>query len=391
MFFFKFVVRYVTGVLFINSVGGFPISKTVLMPSNALIQRHKKLSNLSEERNLFSCCFVFKLNTNQEIEIPLLGKFISSKGNFSLDSVTGILTNGKGVKSDANIIFSSCNPVFRSIETIRCLYTLFYEKVKTSRDSTEADKNQVMLLTTLGDRLDQDSSRVMRLTDSETKALYVLQHKYVIDNIIDALCEQINKIASDPQITSIEFHGCTTRDMCPLCFTNMNIIQYLCNIPGEYRDGEFSFLRYLKYILTQPIKKAFNQSHINAVTGKTYAIQNCPTKMFISSTREDKANLNFSGEDEGEQDNYLHQFRILNTTSSANAFVSTVKRREDKETQTNTKTGEKIDKETQKDIITDAEIFEEKENIESEEPLQEADTEDQEKVQRSMCPSCDII
>ncbi|MDR1665617.1 MAG: hypothetical protein LBR62_01030 [Puniceicoccales bacterium] len=48
------------------------------------------------------------------------------------------------------------------------------------------------------------------------------------------------------RITAIVFHGCTTRDMCALCSTNMNIVQYL----GNKGAGE-SFLGYLRSSLIE--------------------------------------------------------------------------------------------------------------------------------------------
>ena len=61
-------------------------------------------------------------------------------------------------------------------------------------------------------------------SDSELHALYVLQC------MVDDIALKIASIASkDEKITAIEFHGCTTRDMCPLCYTNMNCMQFLAN------------------------------------------------------------------------------------------------------------------------------------------------------------------
>ena len=133
----------------------------------------------------------------------------------------------------------------------------------------------------------------MRATDSEAGALYVLQHKYVIDNIINQLCSQI---PAGAQITSIEFHGCTTRDMCALCFTNMNIIQYLCNNTNPYDERQFSFLRYLKHRLSNLGRLA----------------EDCSAKMFISSIEALGNNLNFQAPalTDGEGENFLYQFRV---------------------------------------------------------------------------------
>ena len=242
----------------------------------------ESVKNPSNERNLFCCCFVFKLSNGQEKEIPLKGKFVPKDERLFPLKVIQLLTNFVGISDESNVILASCNPFYQLETTINQLYKTFFNKIESSQAQTSpADKNQGMILKALGSRLDGNSSRAMRLTDSETKAIYVLQHKYVIDNIIDELCKQINSLQGTPQITSIEFHGCTTRDMCPLCFTNMNIIQYLCNDPAPYDSKQFSFLKYLKHILTAPITEAFNNKHTNAIKAKRYANPNCPTKMFI--------------------------------------------------------------------------------------------------------------
>lgn len=275
------------------------MAKTI-RPCTALQTKHDELSKAvnapAENRNLFCCCFIFKLANGNEIEIPLLKKFIPNNRQFPT-TVIDLLTNNTQIDENANMIFSSCNPIYKAIGTINDLYNTFCDNIKNNPDSTPSDKNQAMILKTLGQRLDQGSSNAMRLTDSETKAIYVLQHKSVIDNIIDELCEIMNSDNSS-QITSIEFHGCTTRDMCPLCFTNMNIIQYLYN----NNSTRFSFLKYLKDTL-------ITKKHPN--TNTSYANSNLTTKMFISSTIIDTNNLNFSENIEEKQDNSLHQFRIL--------------------------------------------------------------------------------
>ena len=295
-------------------------TKTQIIASPYPLQkRHKKLKYspyVSDKKNYFSCCFVFKLNTKQEIEIPLLKIFVST--GVKKQIIDECHLKKITIQQKNPFVFVSHEP---NIEVYNCLSNLHLQFYSSVNNDTAATKNQAMLLKAINerqifkkDKLGEEKNaviNVMRSTDSEAGALYVLQHKYVIDNIIDELCKQVNSLPGTPQITSIEFHGCTTRDMCPLCFTNMNIIQYLCNDTAHYDSNQFSFLKYLKHILTDPITEAFNNKHTNAIKAKRYAIPNCPTKMFISSTRVDDKNLNFQGDGEGEQDNYLHQFRIL--------------------------------------------------------------------------------
>lgn len=61
-------------------------------------------------------------------------------------------------------------------------------------------------------------------SDSELHALYVLQ--CMVDDIALKIA---NIVTEGEKIVKIEFHGCTTRDMCPLCYTNMNCMQFLAN------------------------------------------------------------------------------------------------------------------------------------------------------------------
>lgn len=61
-------------------------------------------------------------------------------------------------------------------------------------------------------------------SNSELHALYVLQC------IVDDIAQKIKQIVPEGEkIATIEFHGCTFRDMCPLCYTNMNCMQFLAN------------------------------------------------------------------------------------------------------------------------------------------------------------------
>lgn len=61
-------------------------------------------------------------------------------------------------------------------------------------------------------------------TDSESHALYVLS------KMVNRIAAKVkNRLGADEKIQRIEFHGCSTRDLCPLCYTNMNCVQFLAN------------------------------------------------------------------------------------------------------------------------------------------------------------------
>ena len=221
------------------------------------------------------------------------------------------------------LVFRSHVPDQTVYDSLAALHLNFLSKV--GRDDA-ATKNQAMLLSALDERSVSRNGNVrpdvwsaMRSTDSEAGAIYVLQHKYVIDNIIDVLCEVMHTLPVHLQVTSIEFHGCTTRDMCALCFTNMNIIQYLSNDAGPYNTMEFSFLRYLRHILTHPITLDFHRVCENATIGRQYATPDCFTKMFISSITEVGNNLNFQApvRAAGEGEDFLYQFRVVSPEARA--------------------------------------------------------------------------
>ncbi len=293
--------------------------RLVPAPGDSLQGRHSALAHdvaYPPSGNCFSCCFVFRLSSGEEVEIPLFRDLVlrnHPRRKFVNADKLAVLAE----PSEANIIFKSHDGDTDVYSKIKFLYEHFIDKVRqNSTTENSATKNQAMLLIALKDRAKDergewrmDVLRAMRSTDSEAGALYVLQHRYVIDNIINQLCSQIPVGA---QISSIEFHGCTTRDMCALCFTNMNIIQYLCNDTSAYNPMEFSFLRYLKHVLTQPISAEFQREHTNAEVARTYATPECSVKMFISSTRVDNDNLNFQTPalTEGEGENFLYQFRM---------------------------------------------------------------------------------
>lgn len=132
-----------------------------------------------------------------------------------------------------------------------------------------------------------------RITDSEIRALSVLGNAKVIANIVKEIKNQ-----NIQDITHIEFHGCTTRDMCGLCFIRMNMWQELSNAKCED-----SFICKLKKALKfQGItfqKDLFLTTYISSLT-----------------SAEDEHNLNFRIDElqDKPKDQYVHQMRITTET-----------------------------------------------------------------------------
>ena len=233
--------------------------------------------------NLFICTFIFHTFQKKTFEISLKQGFCKKQDLFPNQKETkGMIETLLFESSDYDInVYSSLKEIHDTFKNI------------ANRLPDKCLKNQAMLLDELNNRaIDKkrywhfDILRAMHTTDSEAKAIYILQQKYVIDNIIKELKA---KIPQNDYVTNIEFHGCTTNDMCGFCFTNMNIIQFLAN---NDTSTNFSFLKYLKEEL----------KHEELIPS---------TKMFISSTKPFPFNTNFFEETiQNTNEECLYQFRI---------------------------------------------------------------------------------
>lgn len=103
-------------------------------------------------------------------------------------------------------------------ESKNILQKLFFDYILTVISRSQP------IQTTTGVKNGDLAHYCMYNSDSELHALYVLQH------IVDDIAVKIANIVTEGEkIVKIEFHGCTTRDMCPLCYTNMNCMQFLAN------------------------------------------------------------------------------------------------------------------------------------------------------------------
>lgn len=127
--------------------------------------------------------------------------------------------------------------------------------------------------------------------------------KYNNDSEVHALCaleKMGNEIADcfksllteNEQITSIEFHGCTTRDMCALCYTNMNAMQFLAN----RREG----IGMLGTIIAR-------------LKWMKIAVEECRSATFISSVKEfpkDNLLMSDSAQNRTISSGFVYQFRF---------------------------------------------------------------------------------
>ena len=111
------------------------------------------------------------------------------------------------------------------VQTIQNMQSEFFEKVNDPQSLIVGD-----LFKTINNRFHQyfsskTPSYILLNTDSESYMLTHLSNPSVQANIIN----EIIKLINDNKINEIIFNGCTTRTMCGLCCTNINILQYITN------------------------------------------------------------------------------------------------------------------------------------------------------------------
>jgi hypothetical protein len=152
------------------------------------------------------------------------------------------------------------------------------QAVKFDEFLGESKKGQKQLIVSLqnmlkkkiqeGDSLKQSASMrhyALVNSDSEAKAIVFLNDESNLLSLINEVKEQ------DYEIVAIEFHGYTTKDMCALCYTNFNIIQYIANNLDYSNPGiNMGFLGRLKCLLIH----------------KNLASKDCQTAIIISSSEE---------------------------------------------------------------------------------------------------------
>ena len=320
----------------------FPIAQTIMCPPRNIdtYKLHEQMASHvvpSGPKNFFTCCFRFILSNGKKIIVPLnslrlvncdtvkiydsISEFLKSFTDYDEKNLNEYIRDVNPRDSKLNkigVLDDHFTLVFRSgSEHLEEVYSTFVDLHKQFKKNpklkTPGTKNQTMQLCAQDARIRDDNGyEIMRYTDSEARAICVLQNSCVIDNIINCVCSKINKINKikrKVQIKAIEFHGCTTRDMCPLCFTNMNIIQYLCNNPSDDPD-DFSFLRYLRDTLTT---NEYNDYYTGIIDKtKVYAQKDCTVTTFISSIKEEGDNLNFLTPKPWTEvkPGFVHQFRL---------------------------------------------------------------------------------
>lgn len=107
--------------------------------------------------------------------------------------------------------------------------------------------------------------------DAEAKAISWLTNN---ENWI----EEITECLKGNKVTAIEFHGCITLDMCPLCYTNFNMHQYIANYLFSQPQFDVQELQTVGFL----------SSLKQALILKGLTDENCPITCYISSLDNEK-------------------------------------------------------------------------------------------------------
>jgi hypothetical protein len=185
----------------------------------------------------------------------LVGKFGTPKDFISKIQFTQKVNSQQKSNPHDIFIFKTYQPRSTQTHQQKSSYMTITKLHKDFYTFSKGDKRDVRLtaanLWTINERSTSQAKNYSLVnTDSEMNAIVVLQDKKVTNAICNKL---ISKLQKDEYVIGIEFHGCTTNDMCSLCSTNFSILQYLAMSPNE-KASQASFLGALKHRLFQASK-----------------------------------------------------------------------------------------------------------------------------------------
>jgi hypothetical protein len=223
------------------------------------------------EKNHFACAFVVYFKDGTHVEIPIGEKLFPAEEK----SLVRKVARSQYVplyKEDWWIFRGSEQPSFSPCAILMNLWTLWYNQQKTflgTPKAADAENFYCMLknpgkqypptrdafLATLRtyfykfyNRCKQQAAgkvppqTFIRPADGAAWAIWFL-HTYC-KSIVDLVKER----QKGRKIVRIELHGHTTQDMCPFCFTHMNLLQWLANNNPVGMDHCFGNLRFQLYI-----------------------------------------------------------------------------------------------------------------------------------------------
>lgn len=296
---------FILSVLFAKSISAcdFPCFNNLKkIPQNEnLIQIHinlsKKVQNPPQNpdgtsRNLFECCFRFRFNDNTSTTIYIDTIFESCDPFWDEKQYPCSAT----IK---NLIFK-CVTKIPNNENIKYLTYLYggkespqpisREPLILSLKKTYENRNKKQVQNPIKKKT---SARAVRITDGETQSIHTISNEdFLQKNLID-------KLPKGKKIVKIEFHGCTTFDMCPFCFANMNMVQFLAN-----HNIDAGFLGLLKSLLG-------NQKLLATP-------DDIPTTIIISSCRNGRYfhNEQYGWKSDNIMTKKVNQFRIIESKDS---------------------------------------------------------------------------
>lgn len=297
-FFLSLISQFCFGTL------PFPVTRTVypkdVPQSNRDIHQKlkKAVQTLSEKNvkaNYFACAFSF-ITENSEKKI-ICETIDVAKDSVSASGYTSGFLDSIGLEENDFFVFRSNRNASKNNKNayanITMLQDAFYKYTKNGGLNARLIAAS---FSTINRRIENSPKNyVLVNTDSEAHAILTLQTKEFIKKIYAAV---LKKLGENKRVLGIEFHGCTTRDMCPLCYVNMNILQYLAlNSASATR------------------KKSFLGRLENKLIKKEKANDDCTITTVISSLKEFPYGGNtlwgpIANSNEASELNCLYQFRF---------------------------------------------------------------------------------
>lgn len=232
----------------------------------------KNLEEQIKENNYFVASLMFYIDGTREPRILKIRRnFFSSSefyiSNFCLDLNEYFVTVNKYLSGE---IYKSASDII-VYKNLRLLQAKFLEIAQTGNNPSALIIGSLLQTVNVRTRFDEPTPSYMILnTDSEAYMLAYLQQASVQANIVRDIEKLIPK---GRKVVHIVLNGCTTRDMCGLCCTNMNILQYMANHKNNY-----TFLNVIK----------------NALVSTELSNEDCPITSYISSTQPYGGNLWFA-------------------------------------------------------------------------------------------------
>ena len=256
--------------------------------------------------NRFACAFVAKTNQNRSLTIyinDIPPQKFNRDDEEKLGTVSGFdakkykYTNNATESTDVKEkifsegSFKSTNllPLYWSIKEsseiltwVGRIYNLFGFDRGSDLKRLCCERNRV-------DRYRAGSGDGPYNNDSEFHALYAL------GKTVETIAERFKSLLSaGERITSIEFHGCATRDMCPVCYTQMNAMQILATVRFKTRRGT------LGRLITQCQKMEIAEKECQSATFISSIKKLKPSNLLLPDYTKDVTIVN----------GYVHQFRF---------------------------------------------------------------------------------